>query len=116
MKRRYLILAVGFVAFVGIVLGVLAMLPPRAGVTKTNFDRIEIGMAQKDVDIIFGKAGKILMFTEPIEGGVVWNMSWDNEDGSHACVEFSNDRVSWKNWIEPNESLLGRFRRWLHLD
>jgi len=40
-KRRYLISAAVLVACVCIALGVLAMLPPRPGLTKANIDRIE---------------------------------------------------------------------------
>jgi hypothetical protein len=39
-KRRLLLLASLPLAIVAMTLGVLALLPPSPGVTKTNFDRI----------------------------------------------------------------------------
>jgi hypothetical protein len=47
-KRFYLISAAILVACIGSTVGVLAMMPPRPGVTKANFDRIEVGMTVHD--------------------------------------------------------------------
>jgi len=44
MRRRLILATVAVAAIACIVLGTLAMLPPRHGVTKANFDRIEEGM------------------------------------------------------------------------
>jgi hypothetical protein len=54
-KRRALIAILTLT--IAVILGVLAMLPPRPGVTKANFDRIEKGMTLAEVEEIFGEKG-----------------------------------------------------------
>ena len=45
-------------AFVGLVLGVLAMLPARQNITKANFDRIELGMPYWNaIELLLGEPG-----------------------------------------------------------
>ena len=53
-KKRLLLIVGGMAAFVGLTLGVLALLPPKPGVTKENYDRIEVGMTRGEVEQIFG--------------------------------------------------------------
>jgi hypothetical protein len=48
-KKRLLLIALPLIV-VAVTFGVLAMLPPRPGVTKANFDRIEKGMTQAEVE------------------------------------------------------------------
>jgi hypothetical protein len=117
MKRRYLILTVGFVAFAGIVLGMLAMLPPRPGVTKANFDRIENGMTMVEVEKIFGGKGHEILIpaTDSVFVGFrVW-FAWTASDGSGAVITFSHNGVEHKGWEDSTETILDRIRRWLHL-
>ena len=68
MKRRIIILSLAFVALVGIVLGVVGMLPPRAGVTKANVDRIEKGMTKAEAQEIIGR---------PATGQINWPIAND---------------------------------------
>ena len=58
MKKRHLLVAVGLVAFLCLVLGILAMLPPRSGITKANLDRIQKGMPLEEVERIIGRPGQ----------------------------------------------------------
>ena len=53
-KKRLALLAV-LPLTVAVIVGVLAMLPPRPGVTKADFDRIMEGMDRTEVEAIFGK-------------------------------------------------------------
>jgi hypothetical protein len=48
-KKRMALLAVLPVT-VAVVLGAVVMLPPRPGITKANFDRIQEGMTLAEVD------------------------------------------------------------------
>ena len=50
MTKKRLLLIACLPLTVAVTLGVLAMLPPRPGVTKTNFGRMEIGMTRVEVE------------------------------------------------------------------
>jgi hypothetical protein len=109
-KRRYLISAAVLAACVGIALGVIAMLPPRPGVTKANFDRIEKGMTRAEVNEVFGQEG--------------WSYSiprlrrfhiWRHQDGAHATLSFHDGRVTSMGWQHSTETIPDKLRRWLHL-
>ena len=54
-KNRWLLLGLLLLMTACVVVVVLAyVLPPRPGVTKENFDRIEVGMTRAEVEKIFG--------------------------------------------------------------
>ena len=55
MRKRWLLATATMAGLVGVVLLVVAMLPPRPGVTKANFDRVEVGMTKTDVEAILGE-------------------------------------------------------------
>jgi hypothetical protein len=100
---------------VAVILGVLAMLPPRPGVTKANFDRIEIGMTQEDVEAILGSSelhhrGGLLSGRTAIR----WN-SWVGADGATVDITFLNYAVERSTWTESKETLTDKIRRWLNL-
>ena len=128
MKRRNLILAVSFVAIVGIVLGVLAILPPRPGVTKANIDRIKLGSTSVQVEQILGEKGrsaKQIGFTSNKQldrvvldlDGADHYILWFVDDGPIVAIRFENDGVSEKHcWSDSAETILQKIRRWLHLD
>jgi hypothetical protein len=113
MKKKRVLAALGLLAFIGIVLGVLALLPPRPSVTKANFDRIKVGMREEDVSAIFGRHANEVI---PFAGGSIY--IWNTEDQSLATVELDLDfRVYDFGWRSiPPETILERIRRWLHLD
>jgi hypothetical protein len=55
VKKKRLLLFGGFLAdCVCLPLGMVAMMPPSHGVTKANFDRIEVGMTAEEVVGILG--------------------------------------------------------------
>jgi hypothetical protein len=118
-KKRLLLLAVLPLTIV-VMLGILAMLPARPGVTKANFDRIQVGMTKAEVEQIFdGEAGKQLLTTAvaglpdmPVEKKAYW---WGDEERSVAVVIFENDVVIRKEWGESDETVMQRICRWLHL-
>jgi hypothetical protein len=126
MKKRYFILAVCFVAFVGIVLGVLAMLPPRVGVTKANFDRIEDTMKKPEIEDIIGQP------TDKSSNGLSWHNAhnyktnkafmgvgqelviWGGDDGVIIIVFAEDGRIVRKDWMYGSGRLMGRLFDWLH--
>jgi hypothetical protein len=107
-KKRLLLIA-SLPLVIVVVLGVLAMLPPRPGVTKANFDRIQEGMTMMEVEEIFGREGN-----QASRGRTVF---WGADDGSGAAIGFgmSHDCVVGKHWHDSNETFLDKIRRWLHL-
>jgi hypothetical protein len=58
MTKKRLFLVSALPLAVAISLGVLAMLPPSAGDTKANFDRIQDGMRRAEVETILGQEGE----------------------------------------------------------
>jgi hypothetical protein len=135
-KTRLLLLAsVPFT--IAMTLSVFAMLPPRPGVTKANFDRIEKGMTRAEVEEIFGgkgttwetfwmrsdadihkemtKAEMHEMFVREGKGWQRFIMRWGEDDGAQAGILIQNDCVVAKQWFDSNETFLDKVRRWLHL-
>ena len=116
-KKRILLIAALPLAIV-VTFGVLALLPPRPGITKANFDRIQAGMKKTEVEQIFGGKGKsspfrALVVRRDFDGGAV--MCWDSDIGSWAGILFVDECVLEKQWHNSNETILDRIRRWLHL-
>ena len=60
MRKRLILASATVLALACIVLATLAMLPPRPGVTKANFDRIKIGMTTMEVEAIFGESTEFI--------------------------------------------------------
>jgi hypothetical protein len=55
MKRKWWIIAVATIAgYIGLAFVIPALRPLRPGVTKENFDRIQIGMTRDEVEAILG--------------------------------------------------------------
>jgi hypothetical protein len=105
-KKRSCLLSGGiFVACCCIALAVLASLPPCPGITKANFDRIQMGMALSKVEEVFG---------QPAQGVNYFFMSdariWSGDDG-YADVSFTLGKVSEKSWHDSDDSVFERFRR-----
>jgi hypothetical protein len=98
-KNRWLLFGLLVACVVGVVLVVLALLPPRPGVTKQNFDRIEVGMARAEVEAIFG--GPANASWPPTWGNKPLENEWeDHVRGDAAIVNFDeNDRVASTAWL-----------------
>jgi len=134
MKRRYLILAISFAAFVGIVLGVAYPLArPTPGVTLDNAHRVRYAMTLEEVENLFVAQGAVQ------GGGCNCFMAcWKNGD-LEIAVSFglgiadpntgkyvASDVLHWfegqdiQDIIQfrpPDDNrLLAKLRRWLHLD
>src|ERR1035438_9324153 len=82
MTKKRLLLIASLPLVIVVTLGVLAMLPPRPGVTKANFDRIEKGMTRAEVEQIFGGKGEMARLHAIVDG------NWGADDGSFAITEF----------------------------
>ena len=40
--------------------------------------------------------------------------TWMNDDGSRVSIVFINDEVHHMNWTYSTETIVDKFRRWLH--
>ena len=125
MTKKRLLLIGGFLAAcVCLLLGVGAVMPTGPGVTKANFDRIQVGMTKPEVRAIFGRSEA---FIAPASGEVpvANNENWGAADGSYASIWFSGGipddleeedyRVVSMTWHESSETPFQKIRRWLHL-
>src|SRR4051794_959890 len=115
MRKRLLLSAAALVAIACVVLLVLAMLPPRPGVTKANFDRIEIGMTRSEVEIIFGEPSEATSSTTPLGGKTTTSDDWFQLGRGIANIYFNDELVVNKEWQAVPESFTQKIRRWLHL-
>ena len=132
MKKRLLMIAAVPLAIV-VTVSVLAMLPPSPGVTKANFDRIQKGMTLAEAEEIFGEKGEVTRDDKAliaeilgqefardgkslkVRGDLKVCRTWGANDGSGAQIEFVDDCVVDKQWIDTDETFLKKIRRWLHL-
>jgi hypothetical protein len=112
MKKKWLIItAASLLAGFGALLLVLALLPARPGVTKENFDRIELGMTRTEVEAIFGN-GSDKSFISDMQENQMWHTGRDDT----ALIRFSlNGRVTEKSWdiTSDDRSLLQKIRELL---
>ena len=109
MRKRLLVAAGTMAGLVGVVLVVVAMLMPRPGVTKADFERIQIGMTEAEVESIFGGKG------QPGFGHQSPWKYWTADNGSFAALIIDEDRVDLKLWFKSNETFSDKIRRWLRL-
>jgi hypothetical protein len=81
-QRRYLISAAILTACVCIAVSVLALMPSGPGVTKANFDRVEVGMTFDEVEAILGTQVSALAGGEGVS-------VWWRDDGAAVFVRFN---------------------------
>ena len=113
MKKRLILATVAVVAIACTVLGTLAMLPPRPGVTKVNFDRIEEGMKLEEVELILGKDSWTSV-DGLSESGSFRVQTWYGADKACARFAFQDECVSSKTWIDSTETASEKLCRWVH--
>jgi hypothetical protein len=125
MKKRLLAIATILTAVVGAIVLTLALLPPKPGVTKANFDRVANGMSVEEVESVFGDpGGHVVQFANPKKRGVRtpkqtlifddprWRV-WQGMDG-FAVVEFNeNGQVEIMSWDPIPISFWQKLQRWL---
>ncbi len=112
-KKRLLLIVGSLAACVCLLLGVLTMLPPRPGVTKANFGRIQEGMPLADVEGIFGRRGELWGFAGGDRFNWVWR--WRAKDKSVVEVMVKSDCVTGKVWQDSDETFFDKIGHWLHL-
>jgi len=104
-----------------VILGVLAMVPPRAGITKANFDRIEKGMTRAEVAEILGRepdaVGDEIVGRHPDATRPHRDLMWrDGDGGWRVLVSFKDDLVHGTGWYVgvDDQSLVERFQHLIH--
>ena len=102
-KRLVVIVAVALAGFC-LTFGGIAILPSGPGVTKKNFDQLEIGMTQDEVNAIFGPPG---WHKDPPGYEVV---TWHGDHGT-AKIVFGHERqVLEKSWTDREMNRLDSLR------
>ena len=89
-----------------ILVGLLIFVPinlvaAQSGVTKRNFDRVQIGMNQETVEKILGRPNAYLLACEP--GFLGWNE--DDGDSTAKVVLGPDGHVVRKEWLEKSTVL-----------
>jgi hypothetical protein len=88
--------ALGILVFMVLVL--LTVIPPRPGITKRNFDRIQQGMTKAEVEALLGgQAG----YSHADESMGNMLEAWSEPDRRFVFVWFHEGRVSKKKWQGP---------------
>ena len=97
MTKKRLFLLASLPLVIAVALGVLAMLPPSPGVTKANFNRIEIGMTIAEVEAILGGPANT-----PAELPYWDYVTWFGEDDTTASIRINihDHRVYAKTWTD----------------
>jgi hypothetical protein len=111
-KKRWMVLASLLAAGVCLTLAVLALLPPRPGVTKANFDRIEEGMTLDEINTILGRSPDNVI--EKNNQGEIWQY-WTDYDGEVWILLGNDSTLSDKRWIAYEGTFLQKVRQWLRL-
>jgi hypothetical protein len=137
MRKRRLLVGVGALVLLVVVgwLAVAWLAPSRPGITRENYERIQQGMTQHEVERLLGEPGQdglALLLTGPEHESdalatslseiddLVWGepptclvLGWVGRDVI-VLVRFDNGRVSRKDILSrPQQTFLGRLRRLL---
>jgi hypothetical protein len=114
MRKRRLLLIASLPLTVAIILGVLAMLPPRPPHPSAieTFNRVEIGMTLAEVQGIFSHEGTQLVLT-PDGRKQTWE--WKVDGQTTMYIDFYDGMVDGKAMTRL-DTFLDKLRRWLHLD
>jgi len=117
LKLLGLIGIMAWLAFVGTLL--ISHLTMSPGVNPENFRRLRVGMAQTEVERIFGRPGefepKSPHWQQWNENGTFISVGFGNHDGTLNCAS-ANVSVSGSGryLLEiPEESIITNIRRWL---
>jgi hypothetical protein len=111
MRKRRLLLLASLPLAVAVILGILAMLPPRPSATEV-FNRVEIGMTLAEVQRIFSHEGTQLVLT-PDGRKQTWE--WKVDEQTTMYIDFYDGMVDTKA-LTRRDAFLDKVRRWLHLD
>jgi outer membrane protein assembly factor BamE (lipoprotein component of BamABCDE complex) len=118
-KKRWIVLAGILAACVCLTLAVLALLPPRPGVTEANVERIEDGMTREEVEALLGGPGvslgsylahwyppspKALAPAKKYHAGVLWQHPRSN--ASVIVIFDERERVVRKQWIASQQTFV----------
>ena len=114
MRKRLLVAAGTMAGLAGVGLVVLAMLPPAPGVTKLNFDRIEIGMTEADIEALLGRRAEKSELGLA-KHGLLEFAWWHGDDKAMVTITLHNGFVDEKRWAAPTETISEKIRRWLRL-
>jgi hypothetical protein len=116
-KPRWLFLGIGSVGLCASGMAGLLLflhgLAPQPGVTRANFDRLQLGMKTEEVEAILGGPPDSCTIDNPPARGYMSAGSWHGR-GFTIGVDFHWDgRVTEKYLQEEDGTFLGKLRSWL---
>lgn len=112
MQKYGYVLMLGAVAFLGLLtMGGAAVLPAQSGITKANFDRIESGMTQTEVETILGQPGEVTL-RGTVGSKSLLTLHFSPGDGT-VTMTLVNGSVANKDYIPFRETLFSEFLHWL---
>jgi hypothetical protein len=116
MKKKYLLLLAAIAVISVSVFVVAVVLPTRPGITKANFDRVQIGMTQAEVVEIFGERPSDIRPTYRWVESREVSGTWCSADyRSGVLVLFRYGHVVDARWYDSPETLWDKLRRWVGL-
>ena len=112
MPKRFRCISAFVLMLAFVSLAVVAMWPPRPGVTWSNYQRIELGMTESDVETLLGGKAN----THQCELGEAARVaSWWPEDGLPLIhVSFVGGRVT-KCEFHERDTMMTKLWRWLFI-
>jgi len=115
MKKRHVIAAALLALCIGVALGTFALLPPRPGVTKANFDRIEIGMTEAQLEALLGRKSAQSIDVEKIMRALYRDSKerhfiWTGVYGTAVIRIDEDERVVAPQWQDRGPTLFQRLR------
>lgn len=111
-KKRLTVLTIALIALAGIGVAVALSVSaaPASGVTKSNVDRLQVGMTRAQVDSILGPShqlGGAHLLTDPAK-----EISHGSA-GSVILVFDDDDNLTQVSWSDRVETFGEKLRRWL---
>ena len=120
MKKRLVVIVAIPIAVLGAIVIILALIPAKPGVTKANFNRLDVGMTRNEVEAVFGgpcneglvQADSIFAFSSG-QQHQAWQQAWQGVDG-FALVKFNeNSQVEETTWHQRAGTIWDKLRRML---
>lgn len=111
-----------FAVLICLGVGLAMILTPdhRPGVTKANFDKLEVGMSKEQVESWLVTDRSTLLSARGLRSGIGRSV-WVGEDGAMADICYSVQYLAHRNeckvvsitWTDSTEMLCQRIRRWI---
>jgi hypothetical protein len=119
MKRRWLLWLGCFPFVVCFALLGLQLLPPVPGVTLGNYERIQVGMTQQEVETILGRPADRDADARAVVNNALWReefkaLAWRSGEAAEVWVLFHENGTVYEKCtigMDPPQTFLDQWRR-----